>query len=158
MYDTALKKYKQAVRHVRIEQNARRDDRLLTILGNNPSSLYSFIKSSSNTSSTLIEKLRVGEKTYTGEHVPDGFYDAMTSLKSYNHTDLMNETVAEQLSTYKHIMELSRNIPNPVTSKATNPRGTTTTHTLAPVMVTITNVAGYTTNYCIKIEARFNSD
>ena len=106
-YSTALKNYKQAVRRTRLEQDTSRDDQLLTILSDNPSSLYSFIKSSRNVSNTLIDKLSVGAKTYTGNQVPDGFFDAMTSLKTYKPTDFENETVADQLDTYQHIMKLS---------------------------------------------------
>ena len=106
-YSIALKNYRQAVRRTRLEQNTSRDDQLMTILSDNPSSLYSFIKSSRNTSNTLVEKLSVGEKIYTGNNVADGFYDAMTSLKTYNPADLENESVADQITTYKHIMKLA---------------------------------------------------
>ena len=48
-------------------------------------------------------------KCYDGELVPDGFYDAMTSLKSYNQSELEKEVVAEQLSLHEHIIKLCVN-------------------------------------------------
>ena len=66
------------------------DGRLLTILSDNPSSLYSFIRASKNTSQTLIEKLTVQDKVYLGDKVAAGFYDAMTSLKNCDETELLS--------------------------------------------------------------------
>ena len=57
-YISAQKSYKRAVRTVRLQENATRDNRLLTILTDNPSSLFSYIKSSKNTSSN-IDNLRL---------------------------------------------------------------------------------------------------
>ena len=105
-YSAALKQYKHAVRTARLYQNAKRDEKLLSILGDNPSSLYSFMKSARSSGNTLTEKLFVGGKCYDGELVPDGFYDAMTSLKSYNQSELEKEVVAEQLSLHEHIIKL----------------------------------------------------
>ena len=107
-YKTALKAYRNVVRSVRMKDNAKRDERLLTLLSNNPSSFYSFIRSSKNVSATKIEKLKVHDKVYLGEKVADGFYDAMTALKTCDMEELVcNEDIAEQLSTYEHIRKLS---------------------------------------------------
>ena len=81
-YNNALKLYKKTVRWVRLEKDFDRDNRLLSILSDNPSSLYSFIKASRNNQPTKIEKLTVQDKVYLGAKVADGFYDAMTALKS----------------------------------------------------------------------------
>ena len=105
-YSATLKQYKHAVRSVRLQQNRKRDEKLLTILSDNPSSLFSFIKSSRSTANTRIEKLTVGNKTYAGDRVQDGFFDAMTSLKSYKKSELEKCAVAEQLSLYEHIKKL----------------------------------------------------
>ena len=105
-YSAALKHYKQAVRRVRLQQNARRDIQLLSILGDKPSSLFSFIRSSRSTTNTLTDKLTVGSKNYYGDRVPDGFFDAMTGLKTYKQSELEKDKVAEQLSLYEHIIKL----------------------------------------------------
>ena len=101
-YISAQKSYKRAVRTVRLQENATRDNRLFTILTDNPSSLFSYIKSSKNTASN-IEKLSVGDKIYLGDKVADGFYDAMTALKSCNIQDLLeNREISEQFSNYEN--------------------------------------------------------
>ena len=84
-YNKALKLYKKTVRQVRLEKDFDRDNRLLSVLSDNPSSLYSFIKASSNNQPTKIEKLTVQDKVYLGAKVAaDSLYDAMTALKSCN--------------------------------------------------------------------------
>ena len=86
----------------------------MTILSDNPSSLYRYIKSLKNTSQTKIEKLTVQNKTYYGDRVPDGFYDAMTSLKSCDYSALLSEpAIASQMDNYRHIIDLSRE-PQPL--------------------------------------------
>ena len=65
-YKAALKSYKTSVRRARLEGEVDRDSRLLTILSENSSSLYSFLKTSKNTSISRIEKLIVQDKTYLG--------------------------------------------------------------------------------------------
>ena len=114
-YKSALKSYKTAVRTVRLNGESNQDSKLLTILSDDPSSLYTFIRSSKGSSQTKIEKLSVKNKVYFGDRVPDGFYDTMTSLKSCDPTELLsNPPVAEQLSNYDHISKLceeSRPLP-----------------------------------------------
>ena len=95
-YTNALKVYKKTVRRVRLEKDFDRDNRLLSILSDNPSSLYSFIKASRNSQPTKIEKLTVQDKVYLGAKVADGFYDAMTALKSCNTAHLENSEIADQ--------------------------------------------------------------
>ena len=107
-YSVALKQYTHAVRRVRVHQDTKRDEQLLSILGDNPSALYSFIKSSRSGANTLIEKLTVGDKTYTGDRVSDGFFDSMTSLKTYKQAELKKDVIAEQLSLYEHIKKLCK--------------------------------------------------
>ena len=105
-YISAQKSYKRAVRTVRLQENSTRDNRLFTILTDNPSSLFSYIKSSKSTASN-IEKLSVGDKIYLGDKVADGFYNAMTALKSCNIQDLLEDRkISEQFSNYENIMKL----------------------------------------------------
>ena len=60
----------------------KRDQRLSDILTSNPSAVYSFLRSAKSGASKPIQKLKVSEKTYPSELVPDGFYDSLTSLKA----------------------------------------------------------------------------
>ena len=106
-YSADLKSYKRAVRSVRLKDGIKRDDRLLTILSDNPSSLYSFIKSSRNISTSKIEKLTVKDKVYLGDKVPDGFYDSVSALKTCDTNKLFAyEAIAEQFSNYENIRKL----------------------------------------------------
>ena len=107
-YNHELKSYKRSVRLFRLQEQTKVEEKLVTILSSNPSSLYNFIKSCKNNGAqSKIEKLMVHNKTYHGAKVPDGFYDAMTSLKSCDTAALLSEPViAEQLDTYSHIRKL----------------------------------------------------
>ena len=112
-YNYELKSYKRTLRLFRLQQQTKVEERLLDILTSNPSSVYNFIRSYRNKndgSQTRIEKLTVHDKIYHGAKVPDGFYDAMTSLKSCNTSALLAEpAIAEQLDTYSHISKLCVN-------------------------------------------------
>ena len=61
-YKDALRGYKSAVRKNRLRNELTRDKRLLTILSHDPSSLYSFIRSSRKASHSKIDKLIVQDK------------------------------------------------------------------------------------------------
>ena len=53
-------------------------------------------------------------KTYVGDRVPDGFYDAMTSLKTCDNSVLLAEpAIADQIDNYRLITNLSRE-PQPL--------------------------------------------
>jgi hypothetical protein len=106
----ARKDCRQAIRMERLQNNLARDQRLHCILTDSPSSLYSYLRGSKATNQTCIEKLSVGDKIYLGDKVPDGFYDSMTSLKSCDCEQLLQNTViAEQFFNYEHILKLCKN-------------------------------------------------
>ena len=64
----------------------------------------------------MIQKLTVGEDTFTEEMVPDGFFQSMWNLKSCNFSDLsQNPALSQQFDDYEHIRELcngKHNIPS----------------------------------------------
>ena len=94
---------------MRLDQELHHDGKLLTILSNNPSSLYSFIRSSRITANTSIEKLTVGDKVYQDNKVADGFYDALTSVKSIEESELVtNPAIAEHFSNYNLIIKMRK--------------------------------------------------
>ena len=119
-YKTALKEYKRIVRTIRLEKDMQQDQKLLSILSNDPSSIYSYIRATRNTSSTRIEKLVVKDKEYTGDRVADGFYDSMTSLKSCDDSLLLkNPKISAQFSNYELVRMLcQRSTPIPPLSLA----------------------------------------
>ena len=64
----------------------------------------------------MIQKLTVGEDTFTEEMVPDGFFQSMSNLKSCNFSELSkNPALSQQFDDYEHIRELcngKHNIPS----------------------------------------------
>ena len=117
----ARREYRQAIRLERLQNNLVRDQRLHSILTDSPASLYSYLRSSKAKNMTCIEKLSVGDKIYLGDKVPDGFYDSMTSLKSCDYEELLqNPVIAEQFSNYEHVLKLCKNkMPVPPISRHT---------------------------------------
>ena len=55
-----------------------------SILTDNPSKLYSYLRNCKKAKTSNIDKLKVGDKVYEGDRVGDGFFDSMSSLKSYD--------------------------------------------------------------------------
>ena len=94
---------------------------LFSVLEERSSSVHSYIKSSRNKGGTNIEKLTVLDKVYVGDKVADGFFDSMTSLKSCDMDQLLeNPTIAEQFSNYEHIKKLCQDKePIPAISRPT---------------------------------------
>ena len=87
-----------------------RDQKLFKILEENPRNVFGFIKSCRKTSPTQIESLSVGDKVYKGSAVSDGFFDSMSSIKTCNAEQLLNEPqMAEHFSNHDHIMKLCQN-------------------------------------------------
>ena len=101
--------YKAAIRKCKLQTINDRDNRLFEIVQKNPSSVYRFINSCKKTQTSKTESLHVQDKLYKNEDVADGFYDAMSSLKSANINDLREDPyLVEQFSNYEIIRELCR--------------------------------------------------
>jgi hypothetical protein len=63
------------------EEAVSRDPRLNAVLGSDPTSVYKAIKSANSATSRKIPSIRVRDRTYVGDNVPDGFYDSLQKLK-----------------------------------------------------------------------------
>ena len=86
-----------------------RDQRLSSILTSKPSSVFSFLRSAKSGTSKPIQKLKVSEKIYTCEHVPDGFYDSLSALKCPDMSGIHASSSYQAFnSDYKHIMAICR--------------------------------------------------
>ena len=77
----AQREYRQAIRREQQQDCDRRDTRMHQILSSNPSKVFSYLRGLKSTEAS-INKLKVGERTYKEEKVPDGFFDSLSSLKS----------------------------------------------------------------------------
>ena len=101
------KTYHQTVRAQRLQADVERDCKLYNIMGASPDVVFNFVKSLKSSKSTNIAKLTVGNKTYFGNDIPDGFYDSMSSLKRVEYEDIISEpAIAEKFIDYECIMEL----------------------------------------------------
>ena len=72
VYKQAQISYRKAVKKWRISDSIRRDQRLYTIMTDNPSDIYKFLRGNKS-SSKDIQELKVGNKLYAGDYIPDGF-------------------------------------------------------------------------------------
>ena len=108
--------YRQTVRKVRLRQSVKRDEKLDSILSRDPKAIYCYIRNSRKTKTSKIQSLKVGDKTYNGEMVGDGFYESMTSLKTCDMDSLLSDpNLSEHFSNYAHIMKIcqaNQNIPH----------------------------------------------
>ena len=92
-----------------------RDAMTHSVLTSNPEKLYRFVKASNNKSSARIKSLKVGNKVYTGNSVPDGFFDSLSSLKSPDMTKIYSspsyQSAASDYATIKKICSTGLKIP-----------------------------------------------
>ena len=82
------------------------------ILSSNPHNLYKAMRSKKQKADPPIHSLDVGEKSYSGENVADGFYDALSELKSMDHSS--NPFFLKSSEMSSHIIQIAENgIPIP---------------------------------------------
>ena len=100
---------KKSVRAAHSRERIRRDENLSSILSTNPSSAFRSIKASKNASSTDIQNLKVKNKTYSGENVPDGFYDSLSTLKAPDLSPLYSSPHYQStLLDYENVLKIAR--------------------------------------------------
>ena len=89
------------------QQAATRDLRLSSVLDSNPKALFGFLRSSRASAVREIQSLSVEDKTYCGPHVPDGFYDSLSSLKSPPMDDILSSPSFKTFDVdYQHILKI----------------------------------------------------
>ena len=117
------RKYHWVVRTTNMQSDIKRDTQIFNIIGENPSKVFSYIKSMKNMQSSAIAKLTVGNKTYCGSKVADGFYESMTSLKQCDPDSLSSDPgLAEKFLDYDIILKLCQDhqgIPEIAVAKST---------------------------------------
>ena len=85
----------------------KKNDTLHTILSKNPSQLFQSIKQIKSQSNSDINQLKVGENTFIGDSVADGFFSSLSSLKSVDSDALNSDSTFEQFSTdYSFIKDI----------------------------------------------------
>ena len=103
---TARASLRQAERAHHRDAAISRDTELQSVLSSNPSSVYKSIKNNKN-QSKKINTLRVGKKVYSGDSVPDGFFDSMSSLKCPDMSPIHNTPEFQStLADYNNIIKI----------------------------------------------------
>lgn len=92
-----------------------RNSDLFSILSQNPTKLFQRLKQN-KTTSVSIHELKVGDQTYTGESVPDGFFESLSKLKSVDYSSLEAssstfQTFSDDFQNIKKICEEGKSIP-----------------------------------------------
>ena len=112
----------RTVRSARYGACYTRDSNLFSILEKNPSDVHNSIKKMKATATSQIQKLTVGDKTFPGSLIPDGFYSSLSSLKAPDMSEIhASPSYKSTLSDYQHILKICGagiNIPEitPVTA------------------------------------------
>ena len=98
---------RRLTRKIDIEACYQRENKLFTILQDNPSGLFKSIKSMKKNSSTKIQKLKVNDKVYSGSDVPDGFYQSLSTLKAPDMSAIHSSSSYQStLGSYEHILKI----------------------------------------------------
>ena len=74
--------HRKLVRSYKACESVKRDQKLFSFASGNPNIINKSLKQSKTNSCTKIQSLTVGSKVYTGESIPDGFYDSLLTLKT----------------------------------------------------------------------------
>ena len=93
------------VRKFKAKDSIARESKLL----NCPKETFAAIRRSRKSNAYQINKLNVGNNTYVGNQVQDGFYESVCSLKTCNPERLhKSQHNQESLDGYRHIIDLSK--------------------------------------------------
>ena len=91
---------------------ARQRDQLLhSVLSEDPRKLYAAVRSSKSAGSPTLHTLQVGKNIYSGDGVPDGFFDALLILKVPGHSPNNKPDSLSSTNTYSTILEICKSSP-----------------------------------------------
>ena len=77
---------------------------------NSPSATFTQIRASKRCRMRNLNKLHVGQETFVGDNVPDGFYSAIKTLKTKDKISLKKSPYYDGfVKDYRNILELSKN-------------------------------------------------
>ena len=91
-------------------QTARERDELLhTVLTKDPSKILAAVRKTKSAGTPEVHMLQVGKNVYTGEAVPDGFFEALKNLKVPGASLSQGSPESHSVSqTYQHIIEAAK--------------------------------------------------
>ena len=98
--------HRKLCRSIRAREAFNRDHKLM----NSPSATFTFIRASKRCRMGNLNKLHVGQETFVGDNVPDGFYSAIKTLKTKDKISLKKSPYYDGfVKDYRNILELSKN-------------------------------------------------
>ena len=106
IFKTAKSFHQNVIRRHKVEQEANRDNDLLTLLSQQPKDIYKKFRSNKSAQSSKVKMLQVGNKIYNEAKVADGFYDSISQLKSM--PDITATSFERFSEDYRHILEISK--------------------------------------------------
>ena len=108
-YNKARTDHRKLERAHKAKASVKRDEELYSIISGDSSSLFSSVKRSKRSKAGKLSKLHVGDKTYHGDSVKDGFYDSISNLKSRDWDTLdASEQLSEFSLDYLNILEVCK--------------------------------------------------
>ena len=110
----AKRVHNQLVRRFTSEAENARDRNLDGIITGNSNCTFKTIKAHTKTSSSKVRKIKVGDKTYFDDHVPDGIFESIKILKT-EPTLSPDPSHPDFSEVYRHILDIcksGRSIPS----------------------------------------------
>ena len=105
----ARSNHRHVIRQEQMFDEINRDKHLNSILSRNSSSLFKNIRKSKSENNGDINKLHVNEREYSGEIVPDGFFDSLSSLKAPDMASIHStQEFQNTLLDYENILKICR--------------------------------------------------
>ena len=108
---TSTSALRAAVRSSNRQKARQRDELLHSVLSSDPSKLQSAVRKAKNAGEPAVHLLQVGKHTYTGDFVPDGFYEALSNLKVPDVSPTSSPEFLSSSETYRNIIELAKSGP-----------------------------------------------
>ena len=96
----ARNQHRSVVRNMKVRKEIKQDENLFSALTSNPSQAFRTLRSAKSSHSVEVPFIKVGEKTFAGNSVVDGFFESISNLKtvdqalleaSPHHTSLMSD-------------------------------------------------------------------
>ena len=103
-YSVQRTKHRKLIRFYQARDAVARDSTLMT----NPASTFAKIRASKRVSAGKLQRLNVGQHSFSGDDVPDGFFFAINEMKCRNAANLeSSDHFQDFLIDYNNIIELS---------------------------------------------------
>ena len=92
-------RHRKLVRKARMNESVKRDSKLDLLRSEDPTKCFNDIRMYKSKSRKDVQKLKVGNKIYEDDEVPDGFFDSISTLKKLDAEALSSS------SSYSSIVE-----------------------------------------------------